>query len=83
MTDNTLPFAANGTALSPNELEALHNLAEKQAGGDVNWINIADARALTELGFARRTRAGWEITSEGLAQVRVQPKVAHPPTLVK
>ena len=84
VTDKTLPFeAANGAALSPNELEALHNLAAKQAGGDVNWINIADARALTELGLARRTRAGWEITPEGAALVRVQPKIAQPPTLVK
>lgn len=53
--------------LSPKAFSALRNLAGKQAGEDVDWINIADARALTELGLARRTRAGWEITSEGLA----------------
>ena len=56
--------------ISDKELAALHNLADKQAGQDVDWINIADARALTELGFARRNRGGWEITPEGLALVK-------------
>jgi hypothetical protein len=59
--------------ISQKELCALHNLADKQAGEDVDWINIADARALTELGLARRTRAGWEITPEGLAMVKNRP----------
>lgn len=59
--------------LSPTELRALHNLAAKQAGEDVAWINIADARALTELGLARRTREGWEITAEGLTLVKSTP----------
>jgi hypothetical protein len=59
--------------ISPKELTALHNLAAKQAGEDVNWINIADARALTELGLARRTREGWEITAEGLEMVKNRP----------
>jgi hypothetical protein len=48
----------------------------------VDWINIADARALTELGFARRTRAGWEITSEGLALVKSGSGGPEGPTLV-
>jgi hypothetical protein len=65
--------------LSDSELAALHNLADKQAGADVDWINIADARALTELGLARRNRGGWEITPEGLALVKGQ---AGGPTLV-
>jgi hypothetical protein len=56
--------------ISDKELAALHNLADKQAGRDVDWINIADARALTELGYARRNRGGWEITHEGLALVK-------------
>jgi hypothetical protein len=60
-------------AISPRELSALHNLADKQGGADVDWINIADARALTELGLARRTREGWEITAEGLALVKGGP----------
>lgn len=58
--------------ISNKELAALHNLADKQAGQDVDWINIADARALTELGYARRNRGGWEITPEGLALVKGQ-----------
>ena len=43
--------------ISDKQLCALHNLADKQAGGDVDWISIADARALTELGLAKRTLA--------------------------
>ena len=66
--------------LSLKELSALHNLADKQSGQDVDWINIADARALTELGLARRTRGGWEITAAGLALVRAQS--GEGPTLV-
>jgi len=54
-------------ALTPGQLTALRNLARKQAGEDVDWINIADARALTELGLAERNRGGWEITPAGLA----------------
>jgi hypothetical protein len=60
--------------LSDKELAALHNLADKQAGKDVDWINIADACALTELGLARRNRGGWEITPRGLALVKGQPE---------
>jgi len=59
--------------LSLNELAALHNLADKQAGADVDWINIADARALTQLGLARRNRGGWEITPDGLDRVKGGP----------
>jgi hypothetical protein len=69
-----------GMTLSPREFSALHNLADKQSGQDVDWINIADARALTERGLARRTRAGWEITSAGLALIKAQ--AGGGPTLV-
>jgi hypothetical protein len=62
-TDPRLKVAA----LSPNQLIALRNLARKQAGEAVDWINIADARALTELGLADRGREGWRITAAGLA----------------
>jgi len=55
--------------ISDKQLRSLHNLADKQAGQDVDWINIADARALTELGLARRSRGGWEITPAGLALI--------------
>jgi hypothetical protein len=53
--------------LSPGQRLALRNLAKKQAGEAVDWINIADARALTELGFAERGREGWRITAAGAA----------------
>jgi hypothetical protein len=52
-------------ALSPGQLIALRNLARKQTGEAVDWINIADARALTELGFADRNSEGWRITAAG------------------
>ena len=57
-------------ALSARHLTALRNLARKEAGDDVDWINIADARALTELGFAERNREGWKITAAGHAALR-------------
>jgi len=53
--------------LSEGQRVALRNLAKKQAGEAVDWINIADARALTELGFADRGREGWRITAAGSA----------------
>ncbi len=53
--------------LSAGQLMALKNLARKQAGETVDWINIADARFLTELGFAERGREGWNITAAGAA----------------
>ena len=48
-------------------LATLDNLARKKAGAEVDWINIADARALTELGLAQRSREGWDITAAGAA----------------
>ncbi len=53
--------------LNPGQLVALGNLARKQQGQDVDWISIADARALTELGLAERNREGWNITPLGVA----------------
>ena len=54
-------------SLTQGQLTALRNLALKQTGADVPWINIADARALTELGLAQRSREGWTITPAGAA----------------
>jgi hypothetical protein len=51
--------------LSPSQLVALKNLARKKAGDAVDWINIADARALTDLGLAERNGGGWVITAAG------------------
>jgi hypothetical protein len=53
--------------LADDDLHALRNLAEKKAGNAVPFINIAAARRLTEMGFASRSREGWEITAEGSA----------------
>lgn len=52
-------------ALSPGQFTALSNLQRKKAGQAVDWINISDARALTDLGFAERTGGGWVITAAG------------------
>ena len=54
-------------SLPAGQLVALKNLSRKKAGEQVDWINIADARALTELGFAERTGGGWVITPAGSA----------------
>lgn len=51
--------------LSPGQRSALENLARKAAGETVDWINIADARALTAEGLALRDRQGWRITPAG------------------
>jgi hypothetical protein len=51
--------------INSGQLEALRNLLKKQSGEDVEFINIADARALTELGLAVRTQQGWVITEAG------------------
>lgn len=53
--------------LSPSQLLALKNLSQKRDGQDVGFINIADARALTDLGLAERSREGWDITAAGAA----------------
>lgn len=53
--------------LTASQLHALQNLSRKRAGEDVPFVNISDARALTELGFAERSREGWDITPTGAA----------------
>jgi RES domain-containing protein len=62
--------------LSASLRAALENLHRKESGEAVDWINIADARALTELGFARRSHQGWEITEAGREAHGAQPQ-AH------
>ena len=52
--------------LTPGQLTALKNLARKKSGEDVDWINIGDARALTDQGLAERTGGGWVITPAGV-----------------
>jgi hypothetical protein len=51
--------------LTDGQRNALSDLARKKSGGEVGFINIADARSLTDLGLARRAHTGWEITEEG------------------
>ncbi len=66
------------TALEPGLLDALRNLSARAAGQEVDWINIADARALTELGFASRTRQGWSITPAGEQRLAAEQPSAAP-----
>jgi hypothetical protein len=53
--------------LTPSQLNALQNLSRKKTGADVPFVNISDARALTELDLAERSREGWDITPAGSA----------------
>jgi hypothetical protein len=53
---------------------ALKNLARKKAGEAVDWINIADARGLTDLGLAERNGGGWVITTDGVAALARQDR---------
>jgi hypothetical protein len=53
--------------LTDSQRLALRNLARKNAGEEVGWINIGDAIALAEAGLCRRTAEGWKITAEGQA----------------
>ena len=53
--------------LTPKELAALRDLLAKADGADVAFVNIADARALTDKGLAARTQEGWSITPQGRA----------------
>jgi hypothetical protein len=64
--------------ITDRELHALRNLADKEAGEAVDFINIADARTLTELGLAKRTPAGWQITQEGKALIRDSAQSGSP-----
>jgi hypothetical protein len=73
--------------LTVSQLHALQNLARKRGGEDVPFVNISDARALTELGFAERSREGWDITPTGAAFLARQaplgssaPDAPEPPT---
>ena len=53
--------------LTTGQLETLQKLARKKAGEAVGYVNIANARALTDLGLAQRSREGWDITPAGTA----------------
>jgi hypothetical protein len=61
-------------ALTEGQHLALSNLARKKAGQVVDWINIGDARALTDLGLAERSQEGWDITPAGEEALKDDPK---------
>jgi len=54
-------------SLTDGQLRALRNLADKHTGNITVFLNIADAQHLTQLGFATRSRQGWDITPLGAA----------------
>ena len=68
--------------LTDAQFEALRNLARKKAGDVVGWIAIAEARGLTELGFAERNRSGWQITDAGASMLAHCEERAEPPATV-
>jgi hypothetical protein len=67
--------------LTGGQMDALRNLARKQAGLEVGWIVIADALGLTELGFAARNRSGWQITAAGASVLAHQDAGGESATL--
>ncbi len=60
--------------ISDDLRHALRNLSRKNAGAEVAFINISDARQLTELGLATRTRQGWDITPAGMLALNGMPE---------
>ena len=65
--------------LTDAQFDALRNLARKKAGDQVGWIAIAEARELTELGFAIRDRSGWQITDAGVSALNHLEQHARTP----
>lgn len=63
--------------LTDGQLRALRNLAEKHAGNVTAFVNIADARHLTSMGLANRSRQGWDITAAGLAHLEAVDGSSH------
>ena len=51
--------------LTELQLHTLQLLARKQAGESVAFVNIAAARALSDMGLAERSHEGWDITPRG------------------
>lgn len=65
--------------LTDGELRALRNLAEKRSGAVTAFVNISDARRLTDLGLATRSRQGWDITAAGAAHLALLPGAEDAP----
>lgn len=53
--------------LTEGQIHALRNLGRKSAGDETAFVNISDCQHLTEMGFASRSRQGWDITASGSA----------------
>lgn len=68
---------SDGDGLSEVQLRTLQALAHKRAGQTVDFVNIAAARTLTDLGLATRSQEGWDITPQGSAELA---RRAGPPT---
>lgn len=64
-------------SLTGGQLQALQTLADKSAGNATEFVNIADARHLTELGLAVRSRQGWDITAAGLTRLDAAGGASH------
>ena len=73
---------ADSLTLTDAQFDALRNLARKKAGDTVGWIAIAEARDLTDLGFAARNRSGWQITDAGVSALAHRELNAQPPSSV-
>ncbi len=69
--------------LTEGQQAALRNLARKKAGEEVNWIAIADARVLTDMGLAERENGGWRITGKGEAMLSQQAAGPADPKVVQ
>jgi hypothetical protein len=63
--------------LSIDQLRTLHALSARAEGKETGFLRIGDAQRLTELGLARRNRAGWEITLDGASAIEGQPLPAE------
>jgi len=55
--------------LTELQLHTLQLLARKQAGESVAFVNIAAARALSDMGLAERSHEGWDITARGSSEL--------------
>jgi hypothetical protein len=60
-------------SLTGAQLSALKLLARRLEAEDLEWINLADARALESIKFAAHSGRGWVITDAGRQALRSIP----------
>jgi hypothetical protein len=58
--------------LTLSQLHTLQDLAAEKAFREASYSNIDDARVLTGLGLAERSRQGWNITAMGRAELALR-----------